>query len=123
MSADEAASAGASATLFCASGQLRETVAMVEDLENVVGLAIALAGGAGPDQMLELQKLDHISQKILGVADFLEALGEGLPPDWRVDARTASRRVLLAELGKRLGSPESLAPPPEPPVSAECEMF
>jgi len=123
MSAELRAAAGASATLFCASGELRNTVAMVEDLENVVGLAISLAGGAGPDQMLELQKLDHISQKILGVADFLEALGEGLPGDWRVDAHKASRRVLLAELGKRLGSPESAEAPSAPPVSAECEMF
>lgn len=123
MSAELRGGAGAAATLMCASSELRNTVAMVEDLENVVGLAIALAGGAGPDQMLELQKLDHISQKILGVADFLEALGEGLPGDWRVDAHTASRRVLLAELGKRLGSPENADPPPPPPVSAECEMF
>lgn len=115
--------AGAAATLACASGELRNTVAMVEDLENVVGLAIRRAGGAGPDQMLELQKLDHISQKILGVADFLEALGEGLPGDWRVDAREASRRVLLAELGKRLGAPESVEAPTAAPISAECEMF
>ena len=123
MSAELPGGAGAAATLLCASGELRKTVTMVEDLENVVGLAIALAGGAGPDQMLELQKLDHISQKILGVADFLEALGVSLPPDWRVDAQGASRCVLLAELGKRLGAPESDAAPPEPPVSAECEMF
>jgi hypothetical protein len=123
MSADERGGAGAAATLLCASGELRNTMTMVDDLENAVGLAIALAGGAGPDQMLELQKLDHISQKILGVADFLEALGEGLPGDWRVDAHKASRRVLLAELGRRLGSPESVEAPPPTPVSAECEMF
>ena len=123
MSADERGGAGAAATLLCASGELRQTVAMVEDLENVVGLAIAGVGRAGAHQMLELQKLDHISQKILGVADFLEALGDGLPPTWRVDARKASRRVLLAELGKRLGSPESVEAPASLAVSAECEMF
>ena len=123
MSADMQAHAGASATLFRASEQLRQTVAMVEDLENVLGRAVSRAGGAEPDQMFELQKLDHISQIILGVADFLEALGEGLPPHWRVDAHKASRRVLLAELGKRLGSPESAEAQPESPNSAECEMF
>ncbi len=123
MVTDRSARAGVSATLTCASDQLRQTVAMVEDLEDVVSLAISLAGRAGADQMLELQKLDHISQKIQGVADFLEALGEGLPPDWRVDAQKASRRVLLAELGKRLGSPENAEAAPPPPVSAECEMF
>lgn len=123
MIADMRARAGATATLNCASGELRKTVELVEGLENVVSLALSRSGGAGHDQMLELQKLDHISQKILGVADFLEALSEGLPDDWRVDADKAARRVLLAELGKRLGSPESAEPPAEPPESAECEMF
>ena len=40
MSADMQAHAGASATLFRASEQLRQTVAMVEDLENVLGLSL-----------------------------------------------------------------------------------
>ena len=67
----------AAVALRRASNELRKTIVMVEDLEQVVGLAIALAGQAGADQMLELQKLDHIQQKILGVSDFLDALGLG----------------------------------------------
>ncbi len=93
----------AAVTLRRASGELRKAIGMVEDLEQAVGLAIALAGEAGPDQMFELQKLDHLQQKIIGVADFLDALGATMPPEWRVDAKRASRRVLLADLGARLG--------------------
>ena len=93
----------AALTLQRTSRELRKTMDMVEDLEQVVSLAIALAGGADAEQMLELQKLDHISQKILGVADFLDALTQSMPPHWLVDAKTASRSVLLAELGARLG--------------------
>lgn len=93
----------AAETLRRASSELRKAIGMVEELEQAVGLAIALAGEAGADQMFELQKLDHLQQKIIGVADFLDALSATMPPEWRVDAKRASRRVLLAELAARLG--------------------
>jgi hypothetical protein len=93
----------AAVTLRRASSELRMAIGMVEDLEQAIGLAIALAGEAGVDQMVELQKLDHLQQKIIGVADFLDALSAAMPPEWRVDAKRASRRVLLADLGARLG--------------------
>ena len=107
----------AASTLHRSSRELRKTITMVEELEQIVGLALALAGDAGSDQMLELQKLDHLQQKILGVADFLDALSEQMPAEWRLDAKGASRCVLLAELGAKLGSPdapdETEAVPPE----------
>ena len=93
----------AAVTLRRASSELRKAIGMVEDLEQAVGLAIARAGEAGAEQMFELQKLDHLQQKIIGVADFLDALSAAMPPEWRVDAKRASRRVLLADLGARLG--------------------
>jgi hypothetical protein len=93
----------AAVTLRRASSELRKAIGMVEELEQAIGLAIALAGEAGADQMFELQKLDHLQQKIIGVADFLDALSATMPPEWRVDAKHASRRVLLADLGARLG--------------------
>ncbi len=113
----------AAVTLRRASGELRKTLTMVEDLEQVVGLAIALAGEAGADQMLELQKLDHIQQKILGVADFLEALGLAMPPEWTVDAKGAARCVLLAELGARLGDADAPGHDPNAAALETYELF
>ncbi len=112
----------AAVTLRRTSRELRKTIGMVEDLEQVVGLAIALAGGADSEQMLELQKLDHISQKILGVADFLDELTRSMAPDWRVDAKAASRCVLLAELGARLGDGD-LPAEPVARIEEDCELF
>ncbi len=89
------------------SRELRKAIGMVEDLEDVVGRALAAAGGAGAAQMLELQKLDHIQQKILGVADFIDALSGLMSPHWTVDAKGASRCVLLSELGAKLGDPQT----------------
>jgi hypothetical protein len=103
------------------SRELRRTIGMVEDLEDVVAHALATAGGAGAEQMLELQKLDHIQQKILGVADFIDALSGLMSPHWMVDAKAASRCVLLAELGAKLGDPET---PSEPDLAPETyELF
>ena len=103
------------------SRELRKTIGMVENLEEVVGHALANAGGAGAEQMLELQKLDHIQQKILGVADFIDALSGLMSPHWTVDARGASRCVLLAELGAKLGDPDL---PSEPAAAPETyELF
>ena len=56
----------ASLTLRRSARELRKTIGMVEDMEQAVGLAIALSGKAESDQMLELQKLDHLQQKIPG---------------------------------------------------------
>ena len=113
----------AGVTLRRASSELRKVMGMVEDLEHVVGDAIAAAGTAEAEQMLELQKLDHISQKILGFADFLEALTEDMPEDWLVDAKRASRRVLLAELGAKLGDPHAILMAAPVVESAECDLF
>ena len=98
----------AAVTLRRASSELRKAIGMVEELEQAVGLAISLTGEAGAEQMVELQKLDHLQQKIIGVADFLDALSAAMPPEWRIDAKRASRRVLLAELGARLGDARAI---------------
>ncbi len=113
----------AAVTLVRTSHELRKVSGMVEDLEHVVGLAIAQTGQADADQMLELQKLDHIQQKILGVADFLDALSRTMPAAWRVDALSASRCVLLAELGAKLGDAEAASRPPAADTEETCELF
>jgi hypothetical protein len=113
----------AAVTLARTARELRNVVGMVEDLEQVVGLAIELAGEADADQMLELQKLDHIQQKILGVADFLDALSEAMPCEWRVDAIGASRRVLLADLGAKLGDSEAANGAPAAGAVETYELF
>jgi hypothetical protein len=104
-----------------ASRELRRTMNMVEDLEHVVAGAIASGGGAHAEQMQELQNLDHIQQKILGVADFIDALSGLMSPQWTVDAKGASRCVLLAELGAKLGDPD--ARDGKPVEVADCELF
>ena len=51
--------------------------------------------------MRHIQDLDHIRQKVAGLADFLAALAPLAPGDCLVDAR-AARLVTLADLAARL---------------------
>jgi hypothetical protein len=112
----------AGVTLQRTSRELRKTMNMVEDLEQVVGVALSLSGEGCAEQILELQKLDHIQQKIMGVADFLDSLSQTMSADWLVDAKGAARCVLLAELGARLG--DGAVPAADPVVASRgCELF
>jgi len=113
----------AATTFRRTSVELRKAITMIEDLEHIVGQAIALAGKAEAEQMLELQKLDHLSQKILGVADFIDALSNEMPPEWTLDAKRAARCVLLSELGAKLGDAEIAAAPPAPPTAPNNDPY
>ncbi len=52
--------------------------------------------------MRHIQDLDHIRQKVEGLADFLAALAPLAPGDCLVDASGAARLVTLADLAARL---------------------
>ena len=60
----------AASTLRRSSRELRKTITMVEELEQIVGLALALAGDAGSDQMLE-----HCAHIVGAAGMFLQIIG------------------------------------------------
>jgi len=97
------------ATLNRASRELLNFVQMIADLEDAVGQVVTGKAPTHEIQIQELQSLDHVRQLILGAADFLHALTENMPQDWRVDARKAAQSVRLADLAGRLGHGEPSA--------------
>jgi hypothetical protein len=111
------------ATLIRTSQELLKFVELIVDLEDAVGEAVAGVTSTGGDQIQELQKLDHVRQLIAGAADFLYALTENMPHDWRVDARKAARSVRLADLAQRLGDCEPLAYREAAPHVESYELF
>lgn len=68
-----------------------------------------------------LQSVDHIEQKLRGIAGFLADLAQAAKPDWQIDAQTALAAITLADLAARLkGQP----PHPEPAAAAgDYELF
>ena len=104
---------------------LSEISSVIGDLEDVVGHAIGSAASVRELQIEELQKLDHVRQKIAGAAEFLEALSRSVPRDWLVDSQAAARAVPLTALAQRLGGG---APPSREAIQAaapadEYELF
>jgi len=70
-----------------------------------------------------MQGLDHSSQRLAGIADFLTALADRAPAHWHLDTHLAAQVVTLAELAQRLrlsaeGSGESGGG-----SSGDCEFF
>ncbi|CAN7144003.1 hypothetical protein LJR219_000007 [Phenylobacterium sp. LjRoot219] len=103
-----------SRTLGACAGELAALADRCETLQ--AGLAPALQSGAAIE---EAQTLDLLTQSLAAVADYLHALSETLPGDWRVDPNGPARAVPLAELAWRLVG----GPMPSPPESGELDFF
>ncbi|WP_426958709.1 hypothetical protein [Muricoccus radiodurans] len=66
-----------------------------------------------------LQSLDLLTQRLQGLADFLDALAPTLPPAWRADVAAAVRGLTLSGLARRLSG----AGIEEPGAVEDCELF
>jgi hypothetical protein len=100
--------------LGACAGELAVLAGRCEALQ--AGLAPALQGGAVIE---EAQSLDLVTQSLAAVADYLNVLAAGLPPEWVVDAQPAAATVPLSELARRLvgGAPHA------PSESGELDLF
>lgn len=68
-----------------------------------------------------LQGIDHVTQSLVGLSEFLAALSNSIPDEWALDTTAACDVVLLASLCERLKRPTT-----ERPASSgtnECEFF
>ena len=72
------------------------------NFETLVGPLVLGAAQRDAGLMRHIQDLDHIRQKVAGLADFLAALAPLAPGDCLVDASGAARLVTLADLAARL---------------------
>ena len=68
-----------------------------------------------------LQGIDHITQNLLGLSEFLKKVSTSAPENWALDARAACDGVLLASLSERLKQPDM--PRQTRPGGDECEFF
>ena len=68
-----------------------------------------------------LQGIDHVTQNLLGLSEFVTAVADTAPQEWVVDTAPACDLILVAALCERLKRPGSARM-----VSAggdECEFF
>ena len=88
--------------LLRACGELRDTEAHLAKFESLVCDLISTAANPDNRSIADLQSVDHIRQTILGVASFLESIGDSCGAGWKIDASKASAAVTLHNLAARL---------------------
>lgn len=100
--------------------ELHHLSAGLRHVETLVGPLALAAGPLDGNIARDIQDLDHIRQKVDGIADFLAALMPVATDDCLVNARAAARRVTLADLAARLALSDTGA---ERADWGDCELF
>jgi hypothetical protein len=103
--------------------ELRDLTQTIDDLQQVLGRLVSNSAVRDSGSVRELQNFDRLGQTMSGIADFVDALGEDAPADWRLNPHPASRVLLLSELAVRLVSQNARAPVPASQEAGEFEFF
>lgn len=85
-----------------AATELRTLTESAHHIQNVVGKLISAAPSGAEETIKDLQSLDHITQSIEGLAQFLDALSGDTPSDWKYPDLAAADRVKLEDMARRL---------------------
>jgi len=70
----------------------------------------------------DIQTIDHVSQTLDCLADFLARVAVQLPVNWRMDSESALQAVKLAALSSKL-RPHQEEPAGSLSIPGECELF
>jgi hypothetical protein len=68
-----------------------------------------------------VQGIDHVTQNLAGLSEFLSTLTTAIPDEWALDTTEACEVVLIASLRERLERPGM--PRPTSAGCDECEFF
>jgi hypothetical protein len=68
-----------------------------------------------------VQGIDHVTQNLAGLSEFLSTLATEIPDEWALDTTAACDVVLIASLCERLKRPTM--PRPTSTGCDECEFF
>jgi len=103
------------------SDVLTAAAGVLQDLESrCAGLQDALSPTVASGLNGEaIQDLDHVTQSLASLSYFLAALADGLPGDWRADARAAARDLPLEGVAAAL----SLARLEPRAAAGDLELF
>lgn len=107
--------------LNAVSEELHHLSHAVERLHDVVELPGVRDSLRDATSLNVLQGIDHVSQHLVGLSDFLTTLAAGVPGDWNLNTAAACDVVTIAALSDRLRHPGK--PRPEHTASDECEFF
>ena len=76
----------------------------VDNNQAVIARATWAQASGDEDYVRAMQDADLNAQRIAGVADFLRAIADALPVDWRIDTRAATSQLKLGEQVRSIGT-------------------
>jgi hypothetical protein len=110
-------------TLDRTSGELRRLASVADSVQHVVSQMLHDHRSNELTSLIELQRLDFLTQSIGAIADFLEALAANTPQHWSLDVKSASQSVKMSELALRLASATEALPGAHAAPVGDCELF
>lgn len=99
-------------------GHLAADVERLHDIVELPGVRDSLRAAKCFDV---LQGIDHVTQNLAALSEFLTTLASATPDDWAVDANGARDVLRIASLCERLKQPT--LPRPSSAGGDECEFF
>ncbi len=101
--------------------ELAHLAAAVEQLHDIVELPGVRESLREAHCFNVLQGIDHVTQNLVGLSEFLAVLASSIPAEWALDTTPACDVVLLASLSERLKRPTTERQTAS--GSNECEFF
>jgi len=105
------------------SDELRKMQSGIIRLQNAVSTMMQAGVHTREADMNELQYLDHLSQEIAAVADFLGSISSHLSENVLVDTHKTTASVTLGKLATRLRGIEDALTEPHAPNHNDYELF
>lgn len=109
------------AVLNVVGDELTHLAAAVEQLHDIVELPGVRESLREAHCYNVLQGIDHVTQSLAGLSEFLTVLASSVPSEWALDTTPACDVVLLASLCERLKRPTDARKTAS--GNNECEFF
>jgi len=103
--ANAAAARPLSQSLDLVAGEVAELARLGDQLQRVISRLAATLGAPDPDTLKEAQAADLLSQRLAGLATFVQALAHAAPRDATADIAAAVNALTLTEQARRLSGP------------------
>jgi len=109
------------AVLNVVGEELQHLAVAVERLHDIVELPGVRDSLRAARCFDVLQGIDHVTQNLGALSEFLTALARTVPEEWTLDTTAARDALLIASLSERLKQPHE--PRPTSAGREECEFF
>ena len=103
--------------------ELEDIARQIDHNQSLVARLTWAVGGGDPAYVRAMQDADVISQKLVGIADFLATVASAVSADFTVETKQATGKLRLAELKRKIGSGSHDAGQSGPHEAGDFDLF